>query len=1095
MKLSHFEVPSWFDAVTLLERTSLLAVGVGVREEDSIDRELARRRLDRWRSQTPFTNDEYFKRRLTTEGLTEETFARLLGESAGSLRNRFSEPPVWLQELERLCTAWAAELAHKVDRPDEYGFISPAEPMISDGVRRLRHGVDSLRSTYATVPFDPATVIGLLVGNLLPQIGRVVTRTMILELNVARVQGTLHGETAEDRYRDFIAQVKDPDRTLALLREYPVLARQVSNCVNYWVSTSLEFIIRLCGDWQDLCGTFSQDQEPGLLAEVRGGAGDTHNHGRSVMIAAFDSGFRLVYKPHSLAVNQHFGELQHWLNERGSHPALHSPKVLDRGQYGWTEFISAKPCESPEEVERFYQRLGASLALLYVLDATDFHHENLIAAGEHPVLIDLETLFHPRIGQLQSGSALRFSRRSVEESVLRIGLLPQQIWINREGEGIDVSGIGGAGGQMTPFQVVTAEKTGTDEMHITRKRMKTGTSENRASLGDVAVNPEDYAQCIVQGFTDMYLLIARLRQELLAETGPISRFADDEVRVIARPTKTYAQLLYESFHPNLLRCALDRDRFFDKLWVGVEQMPHTAALIPSEQADLQRGDIPMFVARPSSRDIWTTDGQPVADFLEQPGLAAVRENLCRLSDGDLSRQQWLIRSSLATTGAVKRQSPVERHIPKPGAALPTKPQLFDEARAVADRLVATVSRSEGYVGWMGLMAVQEKSWVVAPVGGDLYNGLPGIALFLAYLGGAASDERYVDLAKATLRTAICQADEMKTRFDQTVRRIGAFSGESGLIYVLTHLGHLWNEPSMLEQADRLADLVNEGIEQDQEFDILSGVAGYLCVLASLYQCTSSSTAMEGAKRCAEHLLKNSKKMERGVAWQTLGSVATEPLTGFSHGASGIAYALFQIAALAGEEHYQKVALEAIEYERSQFVAGKGNWRDLRNLDGSGSDESRVTTAWCHGAPGIGLSRLRSFSFMDDPANRSDFDVALDTTWRSGFTGSHCLCHGDLGNAELLLEASKLPGYGSWKDRSLELTADAFEAARARKWICSTPSGVQTPGLMLGLAGIGYGLLRLADPEIIPSALMLDPPRNCHGRFNRAGFPGVLCKRF
>ncbi len=35
------------------------------------------------------------------------------------------------------------------------------------------------------------------------------------------------------------------------------------------------------------------------------------------------------------------------------------------------------------------------LALFYALEATDFHHENLIAEGEHPVPIDLETLFQP----------------------------------------------------------------------------------------------------------------------------------------------------------------------------------------------------------------------------------------------------------------------------------------------------------------------------------------------------------------------------------------------------------------------------------------------------------------------------------------------------------------------------------------------------------------------------------------------------------------------------------------------------------------------------------------------------------------------------
>lgn len=40
------------------------------------------------------------------------------------------------------------------------------------------------------------------------------------------------------------------------------------------------------------------------------------------------------------------------------------------------------------------------------------------------------------------------------------------------------------------------------------------------------------------------------------------------------------------------------------------------------------------------------------------------------------------------------------------------------------------------------------------------------------------------------------------------------------------------------------------------------------------------------------------------------------------------------------------------------------------------------------------------------------------------------------------------------------------------WIYGTPSGVENLGLMLGQTGIGYGFLRLADPENIPSVLTL-----------------------
>ncbi len=72
--------------------------------------------------------------------------------------------------------------------------------------------------------------------------------------------------------------------------------------------------------------------------------------------------------------------------------------MADRGAYGWTEFVEAQACDTPEQVQRFYERQGGYLALLYFLEATDFHLENLIAAGEHPVLVDLEALFHPRVG-------------------------------------------------------------------------------------------------------------------------------------------------------------------------------------------------------------------------------------------------------------------------------------------------------------------------------------------------------------------------------------------------------------------------------------------------------------------------------------------------------------------------------------------------------------------------------------------------------------------------------------------------------------------------------------------------------------------------
>ncbi|MGW2714746.1 lanthionine synthetase LanC family protein, partial [Streptomyces sp. NPDC001356] len=38
--------------------------------------------------------------------------------------------------------------------------------------------------------------------------------------------------------------------------------------------------------------------------------------------------------------------------------------------------------------------------------------------------------------------------------------------------------------------------------------------------------------------------------------------------------------------------------------------------------------------------------------------------------------------------------------------------------------------------------------------------------------------------------------------------------------------------------------------------------------------------------------------------------------------------------------------------------------------------------------------------------------------------------------------------------------------------CATPDHVPSPGLLTGLSGIGYGLLRLAHPDTVPSLLLL-----------------------
>jgi lantibiotic modifying enzyme len=202
------------------------------------------------------------------------------------------------------------------------------------------------------------------------------------------------------------------------------------------------------------------------------------------------------------------------------------------------------------------------------------------------------------------------------------------------------------------------------------------------------------------------------------------------------------------------------------------------------------------------------------------------------------------------------------------------------------------------------------------------------------------------------------------------------------------------------------------------------------------------------------------------------------LTGFSHGAAGIAWALLELSALTGDNRFGEAARAAVSYERSLFSATAGNWPDLRDPDPSEVSEvqsNSFVTAWCHGAPGIGMARLRSLRHMDDPVARAEIKAAIHTTLQQGFGGNHSLCHGDLGNLELLLLASQVLNDPLYRTEIDRLAGRILEDIQVRGWVSGVPQGIESPGLMTGLAGIGYGLLRLAEPTRVPSLLTLAPP--------------------
>jgi type 2 lantibiotic biosynthesis protein LanM len=520
------------------------------------------------------------------------------------------------------------------------GFLELVQPLVAYARSRLCAGIARCRASDA---FDPDTIEDLLLQGMAEQVLDLIAPTLALELQVARLSDALQGESSEERFDSFIELLRQPEQRAQLLSEYCVLTRLVNTVLQNRVDFGLQFLEHLVQDFPALSETFSPHSDPGHLVGLATGQGDAHRRGRAVVILTFSSGLRLVYKPRSIAVEIHFQEVLAWLNQHGDVPAYRLLKMLSRHSHGWVEFVHVAACDSTEQVSRFYRRQGGYLAVLRALAATDINDENVLAAGEHPILIDLETLFHPVITPVGLGEAAALEAETRFNSVLNVGLLPQ-----RNSAAFELSGSGDQESKLSRTAMPTWEGSGTDRLRRVYQRIPIPATHNQPTCGGTRANPRDYEDEIVGGFRAIYRLLLARRDELLRADGLLSHFAQDTVRVILRPTHTYQLLQIHRLHPDRLRDALEVDRLYEKLWAGVKREPCLARVIAAERHDLHQDDYPYFTTRPDATQLWTSTGDEITDFLAESGLTLVVRRLNEMNERDLATQIDFIRTALCS---------------------------------------------------------------------------------------------------------------------------------------------------------------------------------------------------------------------------------------------------------------------------------------------------------------------------------------------------------------------------------------------------------------------------------------------------------------
>lgn len=891
------------------------------------------------------------------------------------------------------------------------------------------------------------------------------------------------GDSRDEYYEPFVRDLLTGGWE-ELFVEYPVMARLFVTVADFWKNAAVEFLRRLERDGTELADVFFDENRPPDVVDLDVNCSDPHYEGRSVVVVHFEDDRDLVYKPKPVGMEATFSRFIEWLNQFLDEP-LYDHNLLPREDYGWIEYISQDPCESEKDVEDYYFRAGELLSVLYTFSATDLHNENLVAHGAQPVVIDYESLFHGRNHWFDPESAPEENsvRERFRRSVTRTAMLPR--WITRGPDRRAVE-IGGLSGPAKDHEYVRTgwKNLNTDDMIRKKKRFSPPPDNNLVMFEDEHRPVTEYRESLIEGFTQGYRTLLDRRESLLEDWLPA--FRDRILRFIFRNTRAYFSLLNDSLTPDFLRDGVRFEINLEKLlagFLGEDEKPPAWVLHRAELDQLKHLDVPLFGATAEKTELSEGVDQPVPNFLAESGLEHSRRTIENMDEADCDFQVRIIRGCLKSLGVNRGNQGDDPTEPNGERRTDeTEIDFMEEAKRIRRRILGQVIEDpDGSPQWLTTVLDAEGDRArFRPVDDSLYGGKAGIALFLAADDYVRGVEENRDCVETILEPHFGRIRRWLDRdgSEKIPYGMGGFNGFGSNLYLLTQLGTFYRNDEYYTLALELCqNLTPDRIRRDDTYDLMAGTAGTLRALLSLYEVTESPELLETARLCGDHLRDNQEDMGEGSgAWDTIGQF---PVTGLGHGASGIMLALERLYQATDEDSYRESVRRALAFERDVYREEPKNWPDYRRYNPfkDSDEEIPYMVTWCAGAPGIALSRLKLMRTMDDEVFSDEIEAGIETTLEDGsrWAFDHYCC-GDMARFEIVRRAqaeSMAAANGFDPEQALRSMISRARGEGGYRLLGEFDRKYQPPGLMTGLAGIGYGLLYWNHEEVLPDVLVLE----------------------
>ena len=408
--------------------------------------------------------------------------------------------------------------------------------------------------------------------------------------------------------------------------------------------------------------------------------------------------------------------------------------------------------------------------------------------------------------------------------------------------------------------------------------------------------------------------------------------------------------------------------------------------------------------------------------------------------------------------------------------------ITDVINQISQRIIKSAYRDSKGAAWHTLHATPKGGYEYM-ITNTFYSGTSGIVFFLLQslrLGKGTDIENLI----------ISGADHIFSQLGTAEQSPAFLTGYLGEMYVLSQIDSEFNEKQYKEKIISMIDRVKEDASMSGLNEYISGKAGILVGLLAIYDTYRDDRILEAIDIILAKLLQGMYVTDKGVYWDRSGK-NIRGLCGFSHGASGVAFTLLELGRYFYNPALCSLAEEAFEYEDQWYSEEEMNWADWRKgvWDGRTEEEyakayerndlafftkPKYMSAWCHGAPGIGLARIRAYDVLKKERYREDALKALRRIEKDDPAGyrSYALCHGGAGNAETFIYMYQVTQDEQYLHYP-QVVAQEISKRLERKELLQSGIAQATVGdtsLFMGTAGIGYFLLRLMDPFHTPSIL-------------------------